>query len=75
MNYRININLTPISIVLTCIFFTLKILGYVTWSWVWVFAPIWLAILSVFPAFVIMLVWIVVKDKIDRWKISRKRQH
>lgn len=28
--------------VLTIVFFVLKIIGILDWSWVWVFAPIWI---------------------------------
>ena len=27
---------------LTIVFIVLKLLGIITWSWVWVFAPIWI---------------------------------
>lgn len=29
-------------IVLTIVFVLLKVFGKITWSWVWVFAPLWL---------------------------------
>ena len=33
---------------LTIAFIVLKLLGIITWSWVWVFAPIWIdAILAI----------------------------
>lgn len=31
--------------VLTLIFITLKLLGKITWSWVWVLSPLWIALL------------------------------
>lgn len=33
---------------LTLIFITLKLTGYITWSWVWVLSPIWITFLIVF---------------------------
>ena len=27
---------------LTIVFIVLKLLGLITWSWIWVFAPIWI---------------------------------
>ena len=27
---------------LTIVFITLKLLGYIHWSWVWVLAPLWI---------------------------------
>jgi membrane protein YdbS with pleckstrin-like domain len=29
---------------LTIVFITLKLLGYITWSWWWVLSPIWISI-------------------------------
>lgn len=33
---------------LTIVFITLKLLGYITWSWLWVLSPIWISILVIF---------------------------
>jgi ABC-type polysaccharide/polyol phosphate export permease len=33
---------------LTVIFVIAKILGYLTWSWWWVFSPIWIPLVIVF---------------------------
>ena len=27
---------------LTIVFIVLKLLGFITWSWIWVFSPIWI---------------------------------
>lgn len=32
---------------LTIVFITLKLLGYITWSWWWVLSPIWIGLLLV----------------------------
>lgn len=32
----------PILGVLFCIFLTLKLCGVIAWSWLWVFAPLWI---------------------------------
>ena len=29
---------------LTLLFITLKLTGYITWSWVWVLSPIWISL-------------------------------
>lgn len=29
---------------LTIVFITLKLTGYITWSWLWVLSPIWISI-------------------------------
>lgn len=31
--------------VLTVIFFVLKVLGVIDWSWIWVFSPLWISVL------------------------------
>ena len=30
---------------LTIVFITLKLLGVITWSWVWVLSPLWISLL------------------------------
>lgn len=32
---------------LTIVFITLKLLGVITWSWLWVLSPIWITIILV----------------------------
>ena len=32
----------PIAGILGLIFITLKLTGYITWSWLWVLAPFWI---------------------------------
>ena len=34
----------PVLSVLGVVFITLKLTGYIAWSWVWVLAPFWLPI-------------------------------
>lgn len=34
----------PILGILGLIFITLKLTGYITWSWLWVLAPFWIPI-------------------------------
>ena len=29
---------------LTIVFITLKLTGYITWSWLWVLSPLWISI-------------------------------
>lgn len=35
---KVNVGFWPL---LFLIFLTLKLMGYITWSWWWVFAPLW----------------------------------
>lgn len=45
---------------LTLIFITLKLTGYINWSWIWVLSPIWIYIsfillITVFVALVVFI--------------------
>jgi hypothetical protein len=36
---------TSFATLLTVAFIVLKLTNYITWSWLWVFSPIWIALL------------------------------
>ena len=40
---------------LTLIFITLKLTGYIAWSWWWVLAPMWMPIAILVPVFIIVV--------------------
>ena len=40
--------------ILTIVFITLKLTGFITWSWLWVFCPLW------FPPVIVLLLIAVV---------------
>lgn len=42
--------------VLVVIFIVLKLLGVITWSWVWVLSPIWIQLVIVEIVFIVILV-------------------
>lgn len=45
---------------LTIVFITLKLLGYITWSWWWVFSPLWIGALvgiSIFAISFAIILW------------------
>lgn len=44
----------PFLSILCLIFITLKLTGYIAWSWLWVLAPIWIPISIIFVVFVIV---------------------
>jgi len=52
---------------LTIVFITLKLIGYINWSWWWVLSPLWLPITVVVSiaafAFIIMFAWAWVTGK------------
>ena len=44
---------------LTIVFIALKLLGFITWSWVWVLSPIWIEAILV----VLLLVVLIILDR------------
>ena len=42
-------------------FIILKLLGKITWPWVWVLSPIWIPLCIVLP---LLVVWIFIRDEI-----------
>ena len=42
--------------VLGVIFIVLKLLGVITWSWVWVLSPIWIQLVIVAIVFIVILI-------------------
>ena len=42
---------------LAIVFITLKLTGYIAWSWWWVLAPIWIPII-ILPFLFILLLWL-----------------
>ena len=51
----------PLLGILGLIFITLKLTGYITWSWLWVLSPFWIpfAILAVIflIVFIVGMIW------------------
>ena len=42
--------------VLAIVFIVLKLIGKITWSWVWVLSPIWIPFIIVIIAFIILAI-------------------
>lgn len=40
---------------LLVVFLTLKLTGVITWSWWWVFSPVWI------PIVILMVVWLLIE--------------
>lgn len=40
--FSTDIKAFKISIVLSILFVILKVFGYISWSWIWIFSPIWI---------------------------------
>lgn len=54
-----------IGMILFLIFMTLKLTGFINWSWWWVAAPLWIPILAVIAiaGIAILIAFIVYKNK------------
>ena len=52
----------PILGILVLIFITLKLTGYIAWSWLWVLAPVWIPLSIVVVLFMIAGVSALLKD-------------
>lgn len=50
-------------IALTVLFIALKLCGVITWSWIWVLAPLWLCALAAGVVLLGILVYIVKKRR------------
>lgn len=48
-------NSFPIFSILGLIFITLKLMGYIAWSWWWVLAPFWIPAILALVIFAIVL--------------------
>ena len=58
MNKSISIDFT-LPLVITLVFFILKIVGYINWSWWLIFTPIYVGIVIT----IIMLIWFFKNNK------------
>lgn len=56
----------PFPSILTLIFITLKLTGYITWSWWWVLSPIWIGTGMVIVIFVIIFIFLFTKSMVMR---------
>ena len=52
----------PLGGVLLVIFVVLKLTGLITWSWWWVFSPIWIPLLIVVAVFLIAMIIMTIKE-------------
>lgn len=53
---------------LTIVFITLKLLGKITWSWVWVLSPIWIPIIIC----VAIIIIVFIADVISRHRRQKR---
>lgn len=47
---------------LTIVFITLKLTGHITWSWLWVLAPLWGPLTIVLVVFLVFFILVLLTD-------------
>lgn len=52
---KVTVNFGGIGTLLAIVFMVLKLTGHIDWSWVWVFAPIWIPLVIAVGIIVIYL--------------------
>jgi hypothetical protein len=55
-NKNINYNGIGFCGLLTIVFVVLKLIGYISWSWVWVLSPLWISWLIAILLIIILLI-------------------
>ena len=59
---------------LTLLFIGLKLTGYITWSWIWVLAPLWIPISIALIFFIFMIILLGLNNIIKTIKYERKEK-
>lgn len=49
--------------ILTIVFIVLKLLGKISWSWVWVLAPLWISFAFGLLMFVVLIILFAIADR------------
>lgn len=55
-------------------FIVLKFTGVISWSWLWVLAPIWIPTAIVLAAFLVVLIVVLVKEAIKQAEEKQRQQ-
>ena len=55
MDIKINFDLS-VGTILTIAFVVLKLIGIISWSWLWVFSPLWISV--IIGLIVLVIFWI-----------------
>lgn len=53
---------------LTIVFIVLKLLGVINWSWIWVFAPLWIDFIIALFIIVIFIIFCKMKERDLKWR-------
>ena len=68
MNKETNVNANGIGFwgLLGIVFITLKLIGIINWSWLWVLSPIWIPFAIWLVLIVVILVCVLIKGDLRR---------
>jgi hypothetical protein len=69
----VTINLTPIFVLTAAVFVVLKLTGVVDWSWLWVFAPLWIPFALFLGFFLLFLLIALPMVALGKGKFTRRR--
>ena len=64
----------PVLSILGLIFITLKLLGEITWSWLWVLAPFWIPLAVVVAVFLIIGLVALIGTGFESHNARKRRQ-
>lgn len=53
---------------LTIVFITLKLMGYITWSWWWVLSPLWIPLVGLLVTLAVVFIFIFIWE----WATEKK---
>lgn len=59
---------------LTIAFIILKLTGVISWSWLWVLAPIWIPTAIVLAVLLVVLIVVLVKEGVKQTEEKQRRQ-
>jgi membrane protein YdbS with pleckstrin-like domain len=66
-----NTNSFPLASVLTIVFVVLKLSGVITWSWWWVFSPMWISAALALSIALLSLVLFSIIQLVNRFKADK----
>lgn len=72
-NKKIIVKGFGVEILLFVVFLVLKLTGSITWSWIWVFAPLWIGIACAMVAAIILMVYLLLLVKISPNNVKIER--
>lgn len=59
---------------LTIVFIVLKLTGVISWSWLWVLAPIWIPVAIILAMLLVVLIVVLVKEGVKQTEEKQHRQ-